>query len=148
MKKIIWLTIVLCSLPLFAFGQTANNKAEREVLQANEAFDAAIVSRDAAAYGRIVADEFVFTDFKGAVFNKAQEIEKLKTRKIKFVSGKSDDVRVKIYGKTAIVTGRFKAEIIGEGKNYSFAERYTAVFVKRSGRWQLAAEQSTEIAEK
>ena len=51
-------------------------------------------------------------------------------------------------GKTAIVTGRFKAEIIGEGKNYSFAERYTAVFVKRGGRWQLVAEQSTEIAEK
>lgn len=148
MKKIVLLVIALCGLPLLAFGQMANNKAEREVLQANEAYDAAIVSRDVDAYQKIVADEFIFTDFKGAVFNKSQEIEKIKTRKIKFISGKSDDVRVRIYGKTAVVTGRFRAEIIGDGKNYSFAERYTAVFVKQSGHWQLIAEQSTEISEK
>ncbi len=68
---------MLAASPL-AFGQTANrnSKAEREVAKVNEEYDEAIVRRDAGAYERILADDFIFTNFDGEVSNKTQELEK------------------------------------------------------------------------
>ena len=150
MKKTLLIAVVIFVGTFLAFGQesSSDRKAESEILKINEEFDKAIVSRDAAAYERILADDFIFTDFKGNVFNKKQEIEKVRTGDLKFESGKSADVRVKIFGKTAVVTGKFTAKGQSKNQNFTFAERYTAVFVKRNGRWQMVAEQSTEIAQK
>lgn len=150
MNKILLILIILLSVSGLVFGQTGNqnSKAEREVAKINEDFDKAIVSRDAAAYERILADDFIFTSFDGTVTDKAQEIAKAKSGDLKFESGKSDDVRVKVYGKTAVVTGRFTAKGTSKGKDFTFTERYTAVFVKRGGRWQMVAEHASEIAQK
>ena len=123
----------------------AQTKAEREVLAANEAFDRAIVTRDVGGYERIMADDFIFTSADGSVSNKKGEIERVRSGRLTFESGKSDDVRVKIYGKTAVLTGRFTARGKNDGRDFTFVERYTAVFVKRGGRWQMVAEQATEI---
>ncbi len=130
---------------LFAFSVAAQSKTEREVLAVNQEFDKAVVTRDVAAFERIYAEEFIFTSFTGSVSNRAREIEGVRTRNIKFESGKSEDVRVKVYGKSAVVTGRFIAKGTADGKPFSFVERYTAVYVKRGGRWQMVAEQATEV---
>ncbi len=123
----------------------AQSRSAREVLAANEAFDRAIVTRDADAYKRIMADDFIFTAADGKVSDKKGEIEGVRTRPLTFESGKSDDVRVRVYGNTAVVTGRFTAKGKNDGRDITFIERYTAVFVKRGGRWQMVAEQATEI---
>lgn len=121
------------------------SKAEREVREANEAYDRAIVSRDVKAYESILADNFVSTSFDGTVNDKAGEIDKVKNRDLKFEYGKSDDVRVSLYGNTAVVTGRFTARGFSSGKPFSFVERYTGVFVKQNGKWWLVAEHSSEV---
>lgn len=70
----------------------------------------------------------------------------MNARTFKFIYGKNSDVVVRVYGKAAVVTERFDAKLIDDkGKENSFAERYTAIFVKRGSVWQMAAEQSTEI---
>lgn len=150
MKKSLLIAVIIFIGTFLVSGQESSSrrKAESEILKTNEEYDKAIISRDAAAYERILAHDFIFTDYKGNVFNKTQEIEKVRTGNLTFESGKSDDLRVKIYGKTAVVTGRFTAKGKSKNQNFTFAERYTAVFVKRNGRWQMVAEQSTEIAQK
>src|SRR5688500_6569195 len=128
-------------------GQTESRFSRdiRDVLRVNEDFDRAIVARDVAAYERIFAEDFIFTSFDGSVSNRDQEIERVRTGNLTFEYGKSDDVRVKVYGKTAVVTGRFSARGKRNGTPFSFVERYTGVFVKRKGRWQMVAEHATEI---
>jgi ketosteroid isomerase-like protein len=153
-SKLFWLALMMFLWTAAAAGQSAvkqadtYSKAEREVLAANEEYDKAIVARDAAAYQRILGDDFIFTSFNGTVSNKAQELEKVKQGDLTFEAGKSDDLRVKVYGKTAVVTGRFVAKGQSKGKPFTFTERYTGVFVKRDGRWQLVAEHANEIAQK
>ena len=123
-------------------------KDEAAVLKINEEFDRAIVARDVAAYERIYADDFIFTSSDGAVTNREQEITRARTGSLQFESGKSDDLRVKIYGNTGVVTGLFTARGKNNGKDFSFVERYTAVFVKRGNRWQLVAEHASEVKPK
>jgi ketosteroid isomerase-like protein len=149
-KKILLIAFTVFTVSFLTYGQTSiqRSKAEREVIKANEEFDKAIVLRDAAAYERILADDFVFTSFDGTVTNKAQEVAKVKSGDLKFESGKSDDIKIKIYGKTAVLTGRFTAKGNRNGKDFTFTERYTAVFVKRKGRWQMVAEHASEVVQK
>jgi len=67
---------------------------------------------------------------------------------LRLESGQSDEVRVKVYGNTAVMTGRFTAKGKLIDKNIDIRERYTAVWVKRRGRWRLVAEQGNLIKQK
>ncbi|MCA1625288.1 MAG: nuclear transport factor 2 family protein [Acidobacteria bacterium] len=63
----------------------------------------------------------------------------------KLESGQSDDVKVRIYKNAAVMTGRFTAKGSFRGKNIEIRERYTAVWVKKKGRWRLVAEQGNLV---
>ena len=143
MRRSIWGVLITFAVYGVAVGQSSKEKLE--LLKVNEEFDKAIVARDVSVYERIMADDFIFTGADGTVSDKKNEIEKVRSGRLTFESGKSDQVRVKVYGNTAVVTGRFTAKGKNNGRDFTFIERYTAVFVKRDGRWQMVAEQATEI---
>lgn len=134
-----------------AVGQTSdktfnkNSRTERELLKANKAYDEALVRGDAAALDQIYADEFAYTTFDGKVRDKAQQLNFTKSGDLRFESGQSDDVKIRVYKNTAVMTGRFTAKGQFRGKNIDVHERYTAVWVKKDGRWRLVAEQGSEI---
>jgi ketosteroid isomerase-like protein len=55
------------------------------------------------------------------------------------------DVKVRIYGDTAVVTGRGIYKEKYKGADYHSDERWISVFVKKNGRWQCVASQATLI---
>ena len=75
------------------------------------------------------------------MLDKKQQIAALSSGDLKLSEAKSNDVRIRIYGETAVMTGRFTAKAESTGKREMIEERYTAVWVRRDGRWQLVAEQ-------
>ncbi len=81
-------------ITLLVVSQTTNSsanqtsQAEQEVLKLNKEYDEAIVRRDAAAFDRLMADDFSFTSSDGEVVTKAQEIANLKSGDTKIESGK------------------------------------------------------------
>ena len=110
-------------------------------MKANEQYDAAIMGGDLPALEQLFADEFIYTSPTAEVLNKTQQMAALSSGGLKLTEAKSDDVRVRIYGETAVMTGRFTARAERAGKIDMIEERYTAVWVRRDGRWQLVAEQ-------
>jgi ketosteroid isomerase-like protein len=131
----LWLTIVSV-----AFAQTSK-KAEQELLRANREYDEALVRGDIVVLERLYSDEFVYTTPDGEVRDKAHQLAFTRTGDVRLESGQSDDVRVRVYGNTAVMTGRFTAKGKLKDRNINIRERYTAVWVKRKGRWRLVAEQ-------
>src|SRR5262249_30288888 len=109
--------------------------------------DRGFQNRDKAALDRILAADFIFTDDEGAVYDKAQYIEAA-TKIIKVDSYDTDDNTVRVYGDTAVVTGRWTGRMTIDGKDASGSFRYTDTFVKRQGRWQVIASQDTRIPKK
>jgi ketosteroid isomerase-like protein len=115
------------------------------LLRANREYDEALVRGDAEALERIYADEFVYTTFDGEVRDKSRQLAFTRSGDLKLESGRSDDVRVRVYGNAAVMTGRFTARGQFRGERIDVRERYTAVWVKSRGRWRLVAEQGNEI---
>jgi len=58
---------------------------------------------------------------------------------LKFQSITTDDVQVRVYGNTAVETGRSTMDGQDKGQTVPRDTRFTRVWVKQEGRWQLVA---------
>jgi hypothetical protein len=88
---------------------------------------------------QIGAEDFIGIGPSGTVRTKAQVIADFTSGSLRFQSITTDDVRWRVYGDTAVETGR--STMIGQdlGKTVPRDNRFTRVWVKRQGRWQLVA---------
>jgi ketosteroid isomerase-like protein len=105
----------------------------------------AVMSHDAAPLEGWLADDFVQTSETGEVRTRAETIAHVRDSPAVFTSGGLDDIRVRLYGDAAVVTGRFVAEGHSGGDPFSVRVRWTDTFVRRGGRWLCVASQSTTI---
>lgn len=140
--------IFFCIALFFLSALTAfpQSKAEREVSATVKKWAASIVSRDMDALGKILADDIIITDYNGKTRGKKEELEILKpSPDVKTISVENEDIRVKIYGKTAVVTALTNMVFEIVGKETKSSMRYTAVFVKQGSRWQIVALQIARV---
>ena len=155
MKRFPWLSLVIFACLSFAAAQSNKNseqqpgKTEAELMQLERDIGDANVRRDKAFFERVEADEFVFTDSGGGVTTKAKDVASLDkpAGEFKLVSYVVEDMHVRVYGKTAVVTGRTTTTLRGKDREVVNRSRFTDVFVKRDGRWQLVAGHSSRIRE-
>jgi ketosteroid isomerase-like protein len=147
MKRVIALTLlgVLVAFPAHA---QARNAAEREVLKASQLLDeASLIKKDRATMERMYADDYMYTHSNGNVLNKTQEIAESMSPDQAWTAHKTDDLKVRVYGNVAIVTGL--STLTGSAKGYvSGGRRFTELWVRRNGRWQEVGGQSTLVPAK
>jgi ketosteroid isomerase-like protein len=157
MRRILAGVVVIALVtPWLLFGQakpqpaapSKNASVEQELIKLEEGWADASVKCDVAFLDRIFADDYMNTDTEGSVSTKAQEIANLKSGDLKVTSSVSDEYKVRVYGKAAVVTGRctFKAQY--KGKDSSSQFRWTDTWVKGAGGWQCVASHESKIVEK
>ena len=103
---------------------------------------AAMAAGDADGLAKMLADEFVYHQPTGAVQDKPGYIRQVTGGAVKLVKAERYDVKINVYGDTATVMGSTLVEAEMGGKAVRMDLRYLNVWVKRDGRWQLAARQS------
>ena len=153
MKRIAFAVFV--AVFLFAIGAQAQTPAQTEVEHATQELikiekgcAEAYVNKDIAFLDQILADDFMGTDAEGNVLTKAQEFEDLKSDDYVPTSAVNEDIKVRIYGDAAVVTGRGIIKAQYKGKDASGQYQWTDTFIKRDGRWQLVATHSSGIPQK
>ena len=97
------------------------------------------IHADATALDRIYAADFIGVGPSGRVRTKPQVISDFTSGDLKFQSITTNDVRVRVYGNTAVETGR--STMIGQdrGKAVPRDNRFTRVWIKQVGRWRLVS---------
>jgi ketosteroid isomerase-like protein len=138
-------TIFLLFLPLVWSCNNLSVIPEQELLLLNNKYDSALVNCDVAVLNNLYAEDFIYTTPDGEVRNKEQELALIKRGDLKLQWGKSEDVRVKIYGNSAVVTGRFIAKGAFQNNPIDIRERYSAFWIKKDKSWQMVAEQGNFI---
>ena len=124
-----------------AAGAPAAGSTEATLRKLEAEWFAAITSKDEATISRIFADDIVTADDDGTWLKKADMLKYVKAG-LPIDKITSDEFKLRVYGTTAIVNGKSSFYAKGEklGQNH-----HTAVWVKRAGRWQVVAWQSTPI---
>jgi ketosteroid isomerase-like protein len=117
----------------------ATTSTEQAVRQQDEERIHAQITADTVALKRIYADDFLGIGPTGVMRPKADVIADFTSHALTYQSITTADVRVRVYGNTAVETGR--STMVGQdrGKAVPRENRFTRVWVMTLGRWQLVA---------
>lgn len=96
----------------------------------------AVVKKDMATLNRIFAHDFTAIHTDGRCVTKADMLDTLKSGKTQFDDIRSDEFKLRLYGTTAVVTGR--STYIRDDKPLGTSS-YTEVWVKRAGVWKAVS---------
>ena len=136
-------TALLATLLLLtpaARGQTAD---ERSLAERDPAWNALRQSGDADALAALMDDRFVLTHSDGKVQYKQDYLDELRTRKRVNQGIVNEDVMVRTYGDTGVVTGTSVQSAVSNGQSWSGRFRFTRTWVRRDGRWILVSSHSS-----
>ena len=139
-------TLVLTAC--FATSAIAADKTaavEKEITKIETELAAACVKADVEALGRYNAPDWIFTAPNGQVFTWAESAEFWKKGAIKIAAMKLDEVKIKVYGNTAIASVLDTETSTIKGKDVSGQYRTTDVFLKRDGKWMIVATHSCKV---
>src|SRR5580765_8836063 len=154
MNRMIAIVLLIVAAASVAFSQQSKPKAEEEertrqaLMQLERDIGKANIDSDFKFFDRVEAEEFIFTDAGGGVTTKKQDLEGLKQTPnpdVKLTAYDVDDMNVRLYDKTAVVTGRVTTKRLIKAQPTTSQSRFTDVFVWREGRWQLVAGHSSRI---
>jgi ketosteroid isomerase-like protein len=100
---------------------------------------------DASKVAPMLDEHFVNTDVNGNVSGKAQLLSNLKGGK--WEHNEISDVKVRVYGDTAIATGAWAGKgVDGDGAKIDRHERWTDAWVKMpDGKWRCIASQQSSV---
>jgi ketosteroid isomerase-like protein len=146
MKKV-W---ILCVIALLYLGSAARSNAqtggtEKVVAALEQKWLESQKANNPDLVAPLLADKFVSTGSDGKVASKAESLANAKATKYSSVD--YDDVKVTVFGNTAIATGGFKAKgTDASGKPLDVTERFTDTWMKMSGgKWQCVASHSSPV---
>lgn len=115
----------------------AGTSDERDVLAVEREYVRAHVERDVAALDRVLAEDFSM--FRGRV-KKSHRLALISNPLFAVTSLKTDDVRVVVSGREALVTGTARLSGSFRGREFNTPRYgYTRHLEKRGGRWQIVS---------
>src|SRR5262249_33674467 len=129
----------------------------REIRELETQLGRAVVQRDRLFFERVLAADFTHTSHTGKFKTRAEWMaenkfaspkEEPQPGKTSYTTFDVDDLAVRTYGETAVVTGRSTPKgWNAKGEPIRGQYRFLRVWVKRQGQWQVVAFQGTRIAE-
>lgn len=119
---------------------------EQTLIQLEQDWNRAMLAKDYKTVEKIVADDWTGIDFRGMTITKEESLQELKSGESSNQSVELGDMKVKVYGNVAVVVGSDTEKSTYHGKDSSGNYAWMDVFVKRGGRWQAVASQSTKMA--
>src|SRR4051795_3937234 len=112
------------------------------VKQAAEGWTTAAVKQDRAGLERYMAPDLQYAHAGGQTQTRDQYIAAVTKGPAHYESFTFSDLKVKLYGKAAVLTGFVDVKMVGQD---AFRVRTLQVYTENNGQWQMSAHQSTRL---
>ena len=108
------LTLLVAALTISC--QIRSNDVDQELAKLEKDFASAVVSNDADAVGKFLADDWVIVDPDGNIIDKARFLSVIKLGQLTHEMMESENVKVRGYGASAVVTAitKTKGKFMGQ----------------------------------
>lgn len=124
-----------------------DGSVRQELIRVVNDWDRAMVANDAEAIGRYMAEDWTIIGPDGSVGDKPTFLELLKSGTLSHDVMASDDLRVRVYGDTAVVTARGVSGGKYQGQPFREVERSSCVFVRQEGQWRCVLTHLSRLAQ-
>jgi ketosteroid isomerase-like protein len=141
----LWCLIALLSVGSAAWSQDNSGSTEKAVAALEQQWLQSQKTNNPDLVAPLIADKIVNTDPNGKVTSKSEMLATAKATK--YTSVDYDDLKVTVFGDTAIANGTFKANGTDHsGKPMNVNERFTDTWVKMpNGNWQCVASHGSTV---
>jgi len=116
---------------------------EEELLKVERGFVDAIAKNDLDAIERFVTDDWIIINADGGIIDRERFLEVIKSGTLTHEMMESEDMRVRVYGDSAVVSALTRSKGKFMGQEFTTHERSTDVFVRRDGQWRCVLTQLT-----
>jgi ketosteroid isomerase-like protein len=132
--------VVLCLFAASVTGVPAQEKSDAATVRSLELkWTESYKERSIDILSSLLAEDFVITIEDGNVYSKAGYITHSADPLTRVQVAELSDIKVRIHGDTAIVTGAYHEKGESSGKPYEYRDRFTDVWMRSGGKWQVVA---------
>ncbi|NOT08256.1 MAG: nuclear transport factor 2 family protein [Gemmatimonadales bacterium] len=134
------LAIAVCTAPASAQAGPADEVRRSELVRF-----AAMMKGDTAAVAPLLAAELTYTHSNALVESKADHLSAIGSKRTIYRSVTPVEFGYRPYGDLVVGAGVVRTAGVLAGVDFDVTLRVTTVHVRREGRWQLVAWQSTRM---
>lgn len=133
--------IVLCLLACLTPSLAAKEKSDTasNIRKLEEKWTEPYKKREINILSSLLAEDFIITLEDGNTYSKPGYISYTADPSVQVDVAETSDLKIRIYGNTAVVTGAYHEKGKAKGKPYEYRDRLTDVWMKIGGKWQIIA---------
>jgi len=105
----------------------------------------AMADKDIATLQNVLADDLIYTHSSARLDTKQSLIGNMQSGSTVYQSVVPSDVKAQDLGDSVVLTGVARIKVTTGGKAMDFGVRFTDVYAKRGGNWQMVTWQSTKL---
>ena len=144
---ILSVVISALALPIRSSAQSNRDADVHELERLETVWNEAHEHGDADALEKLWADDMEVAVPKMPVLTRADALKFARSGRMKFLSYRTSDVRVRVYDNAAVVTGRMQRRRSMNGKEISDDWRFTKTYVREAGQWRVVSLHASEAAQ-
>lgn len=145
------LSVILVSTALAATAgyppQSTRDSDVHELERLEKVWNEAHEHGDAAALEKLWAEDLEVDVPRMPVMTRADAVSFARSGRMKFLRYSTSDIRVRVYGDAAVVTGRLQRTRLVKGQETSDDWRFTKVYVREAQEWRVVSFHASEAAQ-
>jgi ketosteroid isomerase-like protein len=131
---------VLCLVATLLPAAAAQEKTDADTVRSMELkWTESYRQRKVDILSTLLAEDFIITIEDGSTYGKTGYISHSAEPSVHVEIADMADLKVRLHGSTAVVTGSYHEKGESKGKGYEYHDRFTDVWMKNGGRWQVVA---------
>jgi len=142
------LIVAICLVlahPAFSIPHRDSHAIHKEIEALEQQWRQAIILNDVSQMDHLLADDYMGISANGTVETKTQVLALRKAGTVRIKSLDLNDLKVRVYGDTAVVTSKADLEGTNGQSDISGNYRYTRVYNKRYGQWKIVSFEASRI---
>jgi ketosteroid isomerase-like protein len=146
------LLVTVCASLLVPVGTAAaqphhkSKDLKQQIEELEQQWRTAQLASDVAAMDKLLAEDYIGISMNGQVNTKAQQLERISTRRVAITKLDLSEMKVKLIGSIAIVTSRAQVEGTSDNVSVKGNYRYTRVYQHLpTGEWKITSFEATRL---
>lgn len=131
----------LTSIPLFPHRNPLHKKIEALEMEWRQA----LLTNNISEISNLLADDYLGISANGTLETKADVLAKRRSGHFKITRLDLSDIKIRIYGTTAVVTSKADVEGTAGSKTIGGHFRYTRVYTKRGNQWKIVSFEASRV---
>jgi ketosteroid isomerase-like protein len=107
----------------------------------------AMAEKDIRTLNEVISDDLIYTHSSARLDTKQSLIGAMQSGATVYTGVEPSEVVAQDCGDAVVLTGIARINVVSGGKPNAFSVRFTDVYAKRGGAWQMVTWQSTRLPE-